>query len=391
VSAPDRVDVLLVGGGVASVRCARTLRRHGFTGSIAIVGTEPVPPYNRPPLSKELLREDLPDDLVLAEPEAWYERRGIELRLRTTVVALDPEARTAAVEGGGVIAYDLCLLATGAEPRVLRVNGSEHALMLRTLADARRLRSRATALAEGASATVIGGGFIGVEVASGLAALGLRPTIVEMADELWGGALGPELAGWARDRLAAAGVAVRLGAPVTGLTQSSVTIGDERMEHHLCVAGIGVRPRTDLAEAAGVAVDDGILTDAEHRTSAPGVWAAGDVARVDGRRIEHWHAARDGGERAALSMLGASLPAAPVPWFFSEVAGVTLDVFGVATAWDAERWLGGASVLAYLEGDHVVQLAVIDGAMAPEPARALVAARASVPEVEAAVDGRAGG
>src|SRR5262245_7125931 len=302
--AGEAVDVLLIGGGVASVRCARTLRRDGFGGRIALVGDEPTPPYNRPPLSKELLRDDLADELVLAEPESWYERRGIELIGGRRVTAIDLDGRVATVDDGAELRFERCLIATGAAPRRLGVEGGDSALLLRTLADARALRSRAIEAGEGARVTVIGGGFIGVEVASGLATLGLRSTILEMGDRLWAGALGVELDAWARDRLGRAGIDVRLGASVTRLTDGAAWVGEERHDHAFAIAGIGVRPRTELAEAAGLAVDDGIVVDGELRTSHPATWAAGDVARIDGRRIEHWHAARDGGERAARSMVG---------------------------------------------------------------------------------------
>ena len=390
MSGSERADVLLVGGGIASVRCARTLRRQGFSGSIVLVGAEPRPPYNRPPLSKELLREDLPDGLVLAEAATWYERRRIELRVGVGVTRLDPEARIVALEDGSAIGYERCLLATGAEPLTLPVPGAERALLLRTLEDSRRLRSAAMSLSPGAPVTVVGGGFIGIEVASALASLGRRPTIVEMADSLWGGVLGGELGAWAAARLAASDVGLRLGARVTGLSESSCIIGDERLDQDLCVAGIGVRPRTDLAEAAGLAVEDGIVTDADHRTSAPGVWAAGDVARVDRRRVEHWHAAREGGERAALSMLG--LPVAPprASWVFSEVAGAAIDIVGDSRAWDEERWMADGSVLAYLQGERVVQVAIVGSAISVEEARAIVERDAPVAELAAILPAQLG-
>ena len=194
--------------------------------------------------------------------------------------------------------------------------------------------------------TVIGGGFIGVEVASGLAALGLRPTILEMGERLWAGSLGDELDAWARERLAGAGIEVRLGATVTRLEEGAGWVGEERIDHAFSVAGIGVVPRTELAEAAGLTVDDGIVTDLEHRTSHASTWAAGDVARVEGRRIEHWHAAREGGERAALSMLGQAVPAQRAPWVFSEVAGELLDVVGWSPAWDETVVLGESAAQA---------------------------------------------
>jgi 3-phenylpropionate/trans-cinnamate dioxygenase ferredoxin reductase subunit len=370
----ETTDVLLVGGGVASVRCARTLRREGFDGRILLVGDEGALPYNRPPLSKELLRDDLPDELVLAEPERWYERRGVELLPAHRVTGLDPDAGEATVADGAVINFERCLLATGARPRELPVDGGEHALLLRTLTDARRLRAAATGVGPGARVTVIGGGFIGVEVASGLATLGLRPKILEMGKRLWAGSLGDELDRWARGRLGSAGVEVQSGAAVTRLSEEAAWVADERHDHAFSIAGIGVMPRTELAQAAGLAVDDGILTDADHRTSHPSVWAAGDAARIDGRRIEHWHAAREGGERAAMSMLGKPLPPPRAPWVFSEVAGDLIDVVGWAPTWDEtiKRGEGERFWVAYLAEDRVIQLAVVNGAVPVEDARAFV-------------------
>ena len=369
---------------MASVRCARTLRREGFAGRIVLVGDEPIPPYNRPPLSKELLRDDLPDDLVLAEPESWYERRGIERVAGARVESIDADGRTAELSDGRTLRFERCLIATGAAPRTLPVPGAEQALLLRTLSDSRRLRAAAIAAGEGAPVVVVGGGFIGVEVASSLASLGLRPTIVEIAADLWSGALGATLAGWARERLAEAGVTVRTGAGVTSLDTIGARVGDERLEAAFTVAGIGVRPRTELAAAAGLDVDDGIVTDAGHRTSHPAIWAAGDVARRAGSRIEHWHSAREGGERAARSMLDRPIGPDPAPWFFSEVAGVTLDVVGVAAAWNEERWIGDG-VLAYLAGGRIVQLASVGSAMPAERMRVLVADRVPAEEAAAAI------
>lgn len=383
----DRVGALLVGGGVAAARCARALRRSGFAGSILLVGSEASPPYNRPPLTKELLREALSDELALAEPMTWYARRSVDLRLRTSVIELDPEGRTAVLDDGSTVRFERCLLATGAEPRPLPIEGGERALEVRTLDDARRLRA-AVESHPGAAVTVIGGGFIGVEVASSLAALGLRPTIVELAESLWGGALGAELAAWAHDRLVSAGIGVRLGGGVDALEDGAARIGGERLAHAFAVAGVGVRPRVNLAIDAGLATDDGIVTDAAQRTSHPAVWAAGDVARTAGRRVEHWHAAREAGERAAGSMMGADPAPIPVPWLFTEVAGTAVDVIGVADGWDEERWLGGGSVLAYLAGDRAVQLAVIGSVLDAGAARELVREGAGIASIEAAIAAR---
>lgn len=386
--AADRaVDVLMVGGGVASARCARTLRRNGFDGSLLIVGAEARAPYNRPPLSKELLRLDLSDELLAAEPASWYERRSVELLTGATIERIDPDGGIASLIGGGTIRFERALIATGAEVRRLAIPGADASVTLRTADDAARLRRTAVTAEPGAPVVVVGGGFIGLEVASSLAWLGLRPTVVELAQALWGGTLGAELAAWATARLSAVGVDLRLGARTTRLAEDAAWVDDERLPAAFVVVGVGVRPRTELAEAAGIPTDDGVVVDAGQRTSHPAVWAAGDVARIEGRpRIEHWHAAREAGERAALSMLGRPLPPLPAPWVFSEIGGTTLDLIGATDGWEEEVWLDGArSVLAYLRGNRVVGLAGIDGAVAPELGRRLVEAGASREEVAAAV------
>ena len=361
-------DVLLVGGGVASTRCARTLRRQGFTGSILLAGDEDVAPYNRPPLSKELLREDLPTELTLAEPMSWYQRRGVELMLSARATSIDSAARTVDFADGSQVRFGQLLLATGAEPRRPSLPGAEHARLLRTLPDAIRLRKAAVA---GARGVVIGGGFIGVEVASSLAARGMTVTVLERSPALWAGTLGERLSAWAVQHLGEAGVTVRLSAPVISIAPDGVTIADERLPADLVLAGVGVEPRVQLAQAAGLEVEDGVVVDVGQRTSTPGIFAAGDMARPrDGVRVEHWHAARESGERAALAMLGHAVPRARAPWIFSEIAGVTVDVVGVTPSWDDAVVRGG--VHAYLERGRVVQVVVIDGAVEVEAARRLV-------------------
>ena len=372
---------------MASVRCARTLRREGFDGRILLIGDEATAPYNRPPLSKELLRDDLPDDLVLAEPERWYERRRIDLLTGVRVTSLDLDGTVAETDDGRRIGFERCLIATGASPRDLSVPGVEHALELRTLADSRRLRRAALAAGTGAPAIVIGGGFIGVEVASSLAALGLRPTILERAGRLWSGTLGSLMAEWAGRRLGEAGITARTAAEVSAVESGAVRLGDERLPAALIVAGVGVGPRDELAAGAGLDVLDGILTDVAHRTSHPAAWAAGDVACVAGRRIEHWHAARDGGSRAARSMLGLDLEVAPEPWTFSEVAGSAIDVVGSPEGWDEEAWIVADRLVAFLDAGRVVQLASIDSTLAAADMRRLVAARATPDEVRRVVVG----
>jgi NADPH-dependent 2,4-dienoyl-CoA reductase/sulfur reductase-like enzyme len=373
------VDVLLVGGGVAAARCARTLRRRGFSGSVLLVSDERVPPYNRPPLSKELLQVDLPAELALAEPLSWYERQRVELKLGTQVTSLDAEHRLASLGDGSSVGFRHCLIATGAAPRRPRIPGAEHALLLRTLGDSRAIRDRAV---PGSRAVVIGGGFIGVEAAGSMASRGVVVAVVEVADALWGGALGPEVSAWAAERLGAAGVELRLGAACESVRPDGVGLVGERLPADLIVAGVGVAPRTQLAAAAGLRVEDGIVVDEGGWTSAEGILAAGDVARPEGGpRVEHWHAAREAGERAALSILGEPLPPRRAPWVFSEFAGAKLDVVGWAQRWD--EIVTPPGVVGYVVAGVVVQLAVLDAAVPIEDARALVEGNPSVTDLEA--------
>jgi NADPH-dependent 2,4-dienoyl-CoA reductase/sulfur reductase-like enzyme len=234
---------------------------------------------------------------------------------------------------------------------------------------------------------VVGGGFIGLEVASGLAALGLRPTVIELAEVLWGGTLGTKLAAWGAARLEAAGVALRLGATVEAVEDGGVLVRGERLPAAFTVAGIGVEPRVELATGAGLAVDDGILVDAGGWTGHAAAWAAGDVARIEGeRRVEHWHAAREAGERVGRSLLGMQLDPAPPAWVFSEIGGLALDVIGMPPTWDEERWLDtGHTVLAYLDGERVVGVASIGGAVAAADARRWISTGARAAEVVASL------
>jgi 3-phenylpropionate/trans-cinnamate dioxygenase ferredoxin reductase subunit len=366
---PRHADVLLVGGGVAAARCARTLRRGGFAGSIVLVGDEPMPPYNRPPLSKELLRGEVPEELILAEPLPWYERRGVQLLLGVAATSLDPEARLVELADGARLRYGNLLLATGAAPR----RPPLEARVLRTVADARAIRDAAK---PGTRAVVIGGGFIGVEAAASLAARGATVTLLERSPALWAGAFGTAVSAWAVARLEAVGVEVRLGAGATG--EDVVGAG-------LVVAGVGVEPRVELALAAGLDVDDGILVDERQATSVPDIYAAGDAARARGRpRVEHWHAARESGERAGLAILGQPLPPPRAPWIFSEFADAKLDVIGIAAPEDGE-FAVAPGVIGFVRGGAVAQVVVLDGALPVGSVRDLVETSGAPEELAALI------
>lgn len=387
--AESRVDVLLVGGGVASVRCARALRRLHFDGSILLVGEEGHLPYNRPPLSKEMLRDDVSLALLEAEGAAWYERRGIELRLGTPVTSIDRDRGIALLADGTSIGFGRLLLATGAVPRRPRIAGAERSLSLRTVDDALALRA---AVGSRSRVVIVGGGFIGVEVAASLAAIGAHVTVVELGDRLWGGSLGPALSAWAADALIRMGVALRMGSAITAISEAHVSIGDEQVGSDVVLVSVGVQPREELARDAGLACDNGIMTDAAHRTADARIFAAGDVASVAGLRVEHWHAAREGGERAAAAMLGRELDARRAPWIFSDFGERHLDVVGDASAAERSEVIGdldrGPGLVAWFDGaGRALQLAVADGAIDVEQARGLVESGAAVDGIRRAVAG----
>ena len=201
---------------------------------------------------------------------------------------------------------------------------------------------------------------------------------------LWSGSLGAELAAWARERLEGAGITVLTDSAADAIEADGVRVGDRLLPADFVIAGIGVAPRVQLAQAAGLEVDDGIVTDARHETSAPGVFAAGDVARTDGVRVEHWHAAREGGERAALAMLEQPPTPHRAPWVFSEVAGHQLDVVGLATHWDETHRIGEGDrfAIAHLVGGSTVQVAMVNGAFPVEETRSLVERGSGFIEIE---------
>ena len=218
---------------------------------------------------------------------------------------------------------------------------------------------------------VVGGGFIGVEVAASLAARGCAVTVLEQGSALWGGQLGVAVSDWALERLHRAGVRVRFDASATAIGPTGVHLGDELLPADLVVAGVGVAPRVALAVEAMLEVDDGVLVDDGQRTSDPSIFAAGDMARPRGvSRVEHWHAARESGERAALAMLDQPLPPRRAAWIFSEFAEATLDVVGSAPRFDDVIVHDGLA--GYLVGGRVVQVAILDAAVDVGRARELL-------------------
>ena len=336
-------SAVILGAGMAGGSAASTLRDEGFDGRIVLVGAEPHPPYERPPLSKEFLRglQSLEDGYL--RPAEWYADNGIELRRGVAASGIDPSAREVTLEGGERIPYDVALVATGARNRRFPIPGLdlEGVLDLRTAADAERIQEAAAGRGRVA---VVGMGFIGAEVAASLRSVGLEVTAIEPFETPLYRVLGPEVGrvveAFHRDH----GVDMRFGETVDRFEGSSrveavVTKSGLRVECDFAVVGVGVQPNVELAEAAGIAVDNGIVVDATLRTSADGVWAAGDVARHDHPvfgpiRVEHFDNAVKMGPAAARNMLGAGVPFDDPHWFWSDQFDMNLQMAGFALSWD---------------------------------------------------------
>lgn len=389
---PDRqVDFLLIGGGMASAHCAAELRRRGAEGSIMLVGREPEPPYERPPISKEYLGGDAGREDAHVNPPSWYEENGIELLNGRNVLSLDSEARTAKVQGGEEVGFDKALFGTGAMVNILRVEGAENEGIhyLRAFGNADAIRAEA----EGAERVVlIGGSYIGCEVAATLTARGTKCTIVAMEEVALSRTFGEEAGRWFQGQMEAHGVAFHGGEALSafegdGRVSAVVTESGLGVECDAVVVGAGVRPDAMLAQRAGLEVDSGgIVCDSKLQTSVPGIYAAGDCCSyesvVHGRRVhvEHWDVAMQQGIHAAANMLGADADYEVVPYFFSDLADwASLEYVGPAHEWDREVWRGdregGEFSVWYLQGDRVAGCLSVGRSEELAQARQMIAER----------------
>jgi 3-phenylpropionate/trans-cinnamate dioxygenase ferredoxin reductase component len=366
---PDReVDFLLIGGGLASANCASELRKRGAEGSILLVGREPEPPYERPPLSKEYLRGEGSREDARVHPASWYGENGVELLAGRNVMSLDPEARTATIQGGEEVAFGKALIGTGAMVNILRVEGAENEGIhyLRAFGNSDAIRADAEAAGHVA---LIGGSYIGTEVAASLSAKGVKCTIVMMEEVALSRTFGEDAGRWFQERLESHGVAVHGGEELEafegdGRVRAVVTKSGLTVECDTVVVGAGVRADAMLAERAGLEVENGIVCDSKLQTSAPGIYAAGDCCSYDsvvhGRRlrVEHWDVALQQGMHAAGNMLGDERDYDVVPYFFSDLADwASLEYVGPAQDWDEEVWRGDRGgeefSLWYLKGGRV--------------------------------------
>jgi 3-phenylpropionate/trans-cinnamate dioxygenase ferredoxin reductase subunit len=365
---PGDGTFVIVGASLAGAKAAETLRDEGFDGRLLLVGAEDARPYERPPLSKDYLRGEVGREKVYVHDEGFYGERDIELRLGRTAVGLDTSARELTLDDGERLRYGRLLLTTGAEPRRLPIPGAalDGVLYLRSIEDSDALRGR---LDRGGTVVIIGAGWIGAEVAASARQRGLDVTVLDPLSVPLERVLGAEVGAVYRDIHTDHGVQLLMGAGVDAFEGATsverVRTDDGRLlDCDLVVVGVGVRPRTELAEPAGIAVENGILVDEHLQTSVPGVFAAGDVANAhhplyrERIRVEHWANALHQGPVAARTMLGHTDAYDRLPYFFSDQYDVGMEYVGFAREWDRVVFRGDPAsrefIAFWMTGDRVV-------------------------------------
>jgi NADPH-dependent 2,4-dienoyl-CoA reductase/sulfur reductase-like enzyme len=360
---------VIIGGGAAGFAAAEMLRRQEFRGSIVMLSSDTAPPVDRPNLSKDYLAGSAPEDWLPLRPDSYYAEAGIELRLKTEVASIDSKARQVTVAGGGNISYDRLLLATGAEPVRLPIPGADqpHVHTLRSLADCRAI----IASIDGAHrAIVIGASFIGLEAAAALRARDIEVHVVAPEQRPMERVLGPGMGDFVRALHEEHGVIFHLGDTVTAIDGKRAMLKSGGvLDADLVVVGVGVRPRLALAEQAGLALDRGVVVNDYLETSAPGIYAAGDIARWpdphcgEKIRVEHWVVAERQGQTAARTMLGAREAFDAVPFFWSQHYDVPINYVGHAEKWDEIAIDGDIAakdcLLKYKSGGRVLAVASI--------------------------------
>jgi 3-phenylpropionate/trans-cinnamate dioxygenase ferredoxin reductase component len=356
---PDRsVDFLLIGGGLAAANCARWLREEGAEGSVMLVGREPHRPYNRPPLSKGYMQGAESEDEALFRPDEWWDENDIEVLTRTSVMRLDTEQRVASLSNRQEVAFDKALIATGANVRRLRVEGGDHDGIhyLRTFPNSTQIREEAK---EAEHVVLVGGSYIGCEVAASLtASLGVKCSVVMMEDVAFERSFGPEVGRFFQGVLEEHGIEFHGGDELDRFegeeagVSSVHTKGGLDLDCDLVVIGAGVVPDAMLAKQAGLEIGEagGVRCSSQLETSVPGIFAAGDMCEYDspihGRplRVEHWDVAFNQGRTAALNMLGQGVDHDVVPYFFSDLAD-----------WSSMEYVGPGS------GEPVIRGSMDDG------------------------------
>lgn len=389
--------VVIIGAGHGGVQAAVSLREEGFDGKITLVGDEPDLPYHKPPLSKTFIK-DVEAKPQILRADAFYSNSAIDLALGESVEKLDPAAGTLTLASGNTLAFDKAILATGSRPRNLPIEGGPltGVLALRSIADARAIRELAGTVED---VIILGGGFIGLEIAATLAAGGRRVTVVEAQERLLARGLAPAISAHVAERLASSGVRLLLKTVVSriegedGHVSAVITSTGERIAAKMLIVGIGVVPNVELAAEAGITTANGIRVDTRMRSSAPNVLAIGDAASYrhwftgEDVRLESVQNATDQARLAAKTITGHDEAYSAVPWFWSDIGDMKLQMVGLTASSDrqilsgepadnkfsifhykGDRLIGIESVNR--PADHMLGRKIMGAGFSPEPAAA---------------------
>jgi 3-phenylpropionate/trans-cinnamate dioxygenase ferredoxin reductase subunit len=384
--------VAIIGAGQAGGQAAYSLRLAGFDGAITLIGDEPAPPYQRPPLSKAYLKGELEAERLFLKPLEYYAEHGVELITGNAATAIDLRSRQVKLAKGPAVGWDRLVIATGARPRKLTLPGAdlEGVTDLRTLADVDRLKAMAV---RGARMVVVGAGYIGLEAAAVGAQLGLKVTVLEALPQVLSRVAGAEIGAFYARTHREAGTDIRLNARLEafegmGRVSGVRLAGGEVIPCDFALVGIGILPNIELAQAAGLKCGNGVIVDAQGRTGDPNVFAAGDVAWRPlvhyGRegRLESVHNAIEGGKIAAAAILGAPPPAIEAPWFWSDQFDLKLQTAGLWTGADQQILRGDPQTRAfgvfYLKEGRVIAVDAVNSPPEYLVGKKLVAAKATV-------------
>ena len=343
LSSAERIAI--IGGGQAAAQACASLRQFGFEGGITLIGEEAALPYQRPPLSKAYMKGELAEERLYFKPAAWYEDQNIDTILSVRATSIDRSAQTVALEHGGSVGYDALIIATGSRPRALPVDGAglDGVFDLRDLADVERIRPRMIA---GQKLVIVGAGYIGLEAAAVARQLGLDVTVLEMEERVLARVTSPIMSEFFEREHSRQGVTIKTGARLASLggsdgkVSTALLADGQELPADIVLVGIGILPNVELAQAAGIACSNGILTDRDARTNDPRIFAAGDCAARPlvhyGRkgRLESVHNAIEQGKLAAAAIMGKPRPAEDCPWFWSDQYDLKLQIAGLSQDYD---------------------------------------------------------
>jgi 3-phenylpropionate/trans-cinnamate dioxygenase ferredoxin reductase component len=378
--------IVIVGAGQGAAKAVETLRGAGYDGALVVLGDEPYPPYQRPPLSKKYLAGEMDAAALQLKGPDYYATHGVDLRLDAPAAAIEPAARRLVLRSGAALPYSKLLIATGARSRRLSLAGADR-LGVFTLRGITAVDAIRAGLAQAERVVVIGGGYIGLEVAAVACTRGHRVTVLEGQSRVMARVVSPEVSRYFENLHRARGVDLRTGVAIESI------VGRERVEGvrlvdgstvaaDLVLVAVGAMPNAELAEAAGISVADGILVDAAARTAAPDVYACGDCTRFHSRRygrsirLESVQNAIDQGRVAALAMLGEAQDYDPAPWFWSDQYEIKLQIAGLSDGYDRstrEEAPGGGFAVSYFAGERLLAVDAINAARAHMLARRALA------------------